>query len=64
MINSFYQALIECQAWFFGDMLNDSFFAFIVKLFNSGLFLGMFYSVFVYPLKRVVSFMISHIKGV
>ena len=64
MINSFYQKIIEAQAWFFGDLLNDAFFASCVQIFNALIMFSLFYGVIIYPLRWAVALLVRRIKGV
>lgn len=55
MIETFYTALQEVQAWFFGGLVNDSFIALCLQCFNALLLFSMFYGVIIYPLQWCVA---------
>lgn len=63
MINSFYQALIGAQSWFFGSLMQDAFFSGILNIINAILLLSMFYGIIILPLKWALSFLTTWIKG-
>lgn len=63
MINSFYNALIGAETWFFGALMQDAFFSGVVGIVNAILLLSMFYGVIILPLKWALSFITTWIKG-
>lgn len=63
MINSFYEALKGVQLWFFGELLNDAFFASLIQLFNAMVLFSMFYGLIFVPLRWALSFLVKRIKG-
>lgn len=55
MINTFYQALLDAQNWFFGGtLMSDPFFGFVIQVFNAFLLLVIFYSLFLFPLRYCI----------
>lgn len=64
MIDTFYQALVAAETWFFGSLASDSFIALCLQVFNSFILFSMFYSVILCPIKWVVSKMIALIRKV
>lgn len=62
MIETFYDAIIAAETWFFGGLMNDAFLAGVINILNALTLLGMFYGVIWFPLRWCIKALINFVK--